>query len=415
MAERETQLERLPGRVWDALVVGGGINGAVSAAALSRRGANVALIERGDFAGFTSQQSSNLVWGGIKYLETWELGLVWRLCQSRNDLIREYPSSIKEISFLSTVPRGFRYRPSFLWLGTWVYWLIGRGFTRMPKLLSKAAIRRLEPVIDISNCRGGFEYSDAYLSDNDARFVFGFVRDALDSGCAAVNYVEALQLRREGDLWITRVRDTIRDAEFEIRSKVVVNAAGAFVDRLNQLSDIETACHHKFSKGIHLIVDRITPSRRVLAFFAADGRLFFAIPMGSRTCIGTTDTSVDDPVTEVTPDDRRFVLDNINRYLVQERRLSESDIIAERCGVRPLAVKGDEAQTQDFLQLSRRHVIEVDKAHGHLSIFGGKLTDCINVGEEVCEYLGSLGVVLPRPDAKWYGEPASAHRAEFFR
>ena len=55
------------------LVVGAGINGAVSAAALAGRGASVALIDRGDFGGFTSQESSNLVWGGFKYLENYEL------------------------------------------------------------------------------------------------------------------------------------------------------------------------------------------------------------------------------------------------------------------------------------------------------------------------------------------------------
>ena len=416
MNERGEQLERLPHRTWDVLVIGGGINGAVSAAALSRRGAGVALVERGDFAGFTSQQSSNLVWGGIKYLETWEFGLVRHLCKSRNELIREYPSSIREIRFLTTVPRGFRYPHWFLWLGAWLYWLIGSGFTRVPRLLSAAAIRRLEPVIDVSGSRGGFEYSDAWLSDNDARFVFGFVRDALDCGCAAANYVEVVGLRRERGLWIARVRDREGSGGgFEIRSRAVVNAAGAFVDRLNDLGGIATRHRHVFSKGIHLIVDRLTPDQRVLAFFAGDGRLFFAIPMGNRTCIGTTDTPVENPITVVTDQDRRFVLESINHYLVPERRLERSDIIAERCGVRPLAIEGEGAEVQDFLQLSRRHVIEVVPAHRHLSIFGGKLTDCVNIGEEVCRQLASLGIGLRKPDAKWFGEPGEEQRRAFFR
>ena len=75
MSLRDTNLDKLDNGTFDVLIVGGGINGAVSAAALSP-GASVALIDRSDFAGFTSQQSSNLVWGGIKYLENYEIPLV---------------------------------------------------------------------------------------------------------------------------------------------------------------------------------------------------------------------------------------------------------------------------------------------------------------------------------------------------
>src|SRR5207237_8229204 len=93
-----------------------------------------------------------------------------------------------------------------------------------------------------------------------------------------------------------------------------------------------------FAKGVHILVDRLTSNRRVLTFFADDGRLFFVIPMGGKTCIGTTDTRVERPEVAVTAEDRSFVLDNINKRLRLPRPLSESDIIAERCGVRPLVV-----------------------------------------------------------------------------
>ena len=77
------------------------------------RGASVALIDRGDFGGFTSQESSNLVWGGFKYLEHYELPLVFGLCRSRNRLMKAYPDNIKEISFLATLDRTAPYRPWF--------------------------------------------------------------------------------------------------------------------------------------------------------------------------------------------------------------------------------------------------------------------------------------------------------------
>ena len=410
---RQQHIERLANDTFDVLIVGSGINGAVSAAALSARGVKVALIDARDFAGFTSQQSSNLVWGGIKYLESYEFKLVLGLCKSRNTLIRHYPSAVKEIRFLTSIPQSFRRHPRMVWLGTWLYWLMGRGFTRRPVYMSASEIKRQEPAIDVSACSGGVEYSDAYLQDNDARFVFNFVRTALDKGCTVSNYLSATRARRgEDGLWTVEAEDQLNGQQFQIRSRVVINAAGAFVDRFNQVNEIKTQCQHAFSKGIHLIVPSITQVKRVLAFIADDGRLFFAIPMGERTCIGTTDTPVQRPETSVTEEDRDFVLHNINVHLDLPRPLAREDIIAERCGVRPLAVERGEDSSIDFQHLSRKHVVEVAPDLPYMSIFGGKLTDCLNVGDEICDKVAALGVSMQALKQAWYGEPdAQQHLA----
>ncbi|MBI4862520.1 MAG: glycerol-3-phosphate dehydrogenase/oxidase [Candidatus Riflebacteria bacterium] len=414
MRLRESNIERLTQGTFDALVVGGGINGAVSAAALSGQGAKVALIDRGDFAGFTSQESSNLAWGGIKYLETWEFGLVRKLCMSRNRMMRHYPSRVREIRFLAVIDRGFRYHPAFLWMGTWLYWLIGNCFTRIPRLKSVSDIQAEEPILNVDGCAGGFEYSDAYLHDNDSRLVFNFIRSALNMGCVATNYVESLGARRGDDgTWRVQARDTIDGRSYEIRSKVLINAAGPFVDAHNRLTGQKTQHRHVLSKGIHLIVDKLTPNRRVLAFFADDGRLSFIIPLGVRTCIGSTDTRVESPVTHITDDDRAFVLDNINKRLKLPRPLTTDDIVAERCGVRPLAVRGESGRDTDWMLLSRKHVIEMNRPDAHISIFGGKLTDCINVGEEVSELVRQLGIAMPYWGQKWYGEPHPSIHEDF--
>lgn len=415
MQLRQSNIGKLRRADYDVLVIGGGINGAVSAAALSGKGVRTALIDRGDWAGFTSQESSNLAWGGIKYMETFDFALVRKLCLSRNHLIRNFPSIVKEIRFFTNVPQGFRHSRLKLWAGTWLYWLIGNGFTRTPRLLSREQIAREEPIVDVSTSTGGFEYSDAYLFDNDSRFVFGFVRSALNNGCIAANYVESLGSSRDDQgLWVTRARDVIDGSTFEIRSKVLVNACGPFVDRHNTLTGQKTEHRHALSKGVHLIVGRLTPNRRVLAFFASDGRLFFVIPMGARTCIGTTDTRVDSPFTHVTDEDRDFILDNINKRLKLAKPLGKEDIIAERWGVRPLAVKGGgDGADRDFLQLSRKHAVDINHPEKHISIFGGKLTDCVNVGDEISDVVGHMDIPIPFPAHKWYGEPPSALREEF--
>jgi glycerol-3-phosphate dehydrogenase len=413
MQLRNSNIEKLASETFDVLVIGGGINGASAAAALAGKGVKVALIDRGDFAGSTSMHSSNLVWGGIKYMESHDYALVRKLCKSRNHLIKSYPSTVQEIRFLTTITRGFRYHPRYLWAGTWLYWLMGNGATRLPRFLTPAAIKAREAIIDTREAMGGFEYSDAYLHDNDARFVFNFVRTALNYGAVAANYVESLGARRENGTWVTRARNVMDGDSFEIRAKVLINAAGPWVDQHNTLTGQRTQHHHAYSKGIHLIVPRLTDSKRVLAFFADDGRLFFVIPMGQRTCIGTTDTRMENPEVHVTDEDIRFVLDNINRRLSLDKPLGREDIIATRCGVRPLAVKASAGGDRDFLQLSRKHAIDTDEAEAHVSIFGGKLTDCLNVGEEIVAEVKRLGVTVPYPDYRWYGEPPESVRQEF--
>lgn len=414
MTLRESNLAKLRDKTFDVVIVGGGINGAVAAAALSARGASVALIDRGDFAGGTSQESSNLAWGGIKYMETWEFPLVRALCKSRNHLIRNYPSTVQEIRFFTTIEKGFRWHPFMLYLGTWLYWLIGNGFTRLPRFLRKARIAQEEPKVRLDNAVGGFEYSDAYLHDNDARFVFNFIRAALSRGCIAANYVSSQKARRQEGVWTLDARDEIAQQAFSIKGRVLINAAGPWADEYNRRSGVSTEHHHVLSKGIHLIVDRISPDRRVLTFFADDGRLFFAIPMGTRTCIGTTDTKVHGADVRVTDEDRDFVLSNINKRLKLARPLVPEDVIATRCGVRPLVIKGGNDDFDDFLQLSRKHALDIDQSDAQISIFGGKLTDCINVGDEVCDAVEKLGVRLPHRKFKWYGEAPDEVRDEFF-
>ncbi len=416
MKLRNKNIEKLKDNLYDVLIIGGGINGAVSAAALAARGVKVALIDSRDFAGHTSQQSSNLVWGGIKYMESYEYGLVNNLCKSRNELVRSFPSTVQEIRFLTTVSKGFRFPPRVMIFGTWLYWLLGRAKTRIPRLLSVSQIKSREPLINIKNSTGGIEYSDAYLHDNDARFVFNFVKSAMNRGCIAANYVESLKTKQDDKgNWITHVCDKNTGDEFDIRARVQVNATGAFVDQYNQLTGIDSTYNHVFSKGIHLIVPRISREKRVLAFFADDGRLFFAIPMANRTCIGTTDTIVESPFAEVTDEDRKFVLSNINDQLDLDTPLTESDIIAERCGVRPLVVNKGQKTADDTMQMSRKHAVETSIKNKYISIFGGKLTDCLNVGEEVCQEVQKLGINLKPLHGKWYGEPSDEIRVKYFK
>ena len=400
------------------LIVGGGINGAVSAAVLAGRGAKVALVDRGDFGSFTSQASSNLVWGGFKYLEGYEIPLVRKLCVSRNRLIKSYPDNIRQIPFLATLDETSPHPTWLAALGAAGYWGIGGFRTHRPSLLSAEDIEAREPIVRTDNSVGGIEYYDAYLPDNDSRFVFGFVRSAIEVGATVANYVEVVDAEQAGNRWTVTLKDVDGGGGvFACSARVVINAAGPFVDAVNFDLDVRTDHRIVYSKGIHLIVPQITPNHRVLAFYDDTQRLFYVIPMGRRSVIGTTDTRVDTPFTEVDDEDRDFLLDQINRRLDLEHPLTRDDIIADRSGVRPLVVaSGDgDGKDVDWTKLSRKHEIETDTDRSVISIFGGKLTDCLNVGEEVADEVEGLGVPLEKDTHSWYGEPAKATRQEFYR
>lgn len=408
---RYEQLTRLRHGVFDVLVVGAGINGAVAAAALSARGLKVALVEGGDFAGETSSSSSCLVWGGIKYLQSLEFGLVRDLCHSRNTLIQAYPNQVPEIRFLAALDRDAPHHPLPIFAGTWLYWLIGEAFTRKPGYWSRRVLHEREHSLAMHSMRGGVAYSDAYLPEGDAHFVFGFIKRAWRRGAIAVNYARALDGEIFDDVHHTGVHDRISGDTFVVKSRAVVNAAGPWAGAFNTARKVTTEHQLVFSKGIHLVVPQITDSDRILTFFAADDRPFFVFPLGDCSCVGTTDTRVETPECAVTDDDRDFVLRNINRYL--KKQLTRDDIISERCGVRPLVVKRRPSADTDWTQLSRKHVLEADLTRRYLTVFGGKLTDCVNVGEEVCEALATMNLPGTRKISRWFGEPSRISRRRF--
>jgi glycerol-3-phosphate dehydrogenase len=413
---RQTTLDLLDGGHFDVFVIGGGINGAVAASSLSDRGLSVGLAERGDFASVTSQESSNLVWGGFKYLQNYELPLVFKLCRSRNKLMRAYPTNVTEVGFLATLDRTAPFPSWLAALGSFGYWGIGSFFTRRPSFYRPATLEKMEPVINTESANAAIDYADAYLKENDARFVWSFIRSALHRGAAAANYLSVERADRQDGRWHLQLKDRVSGREMTATATSIVNAAGPFVDGMNDQLEVSTDHKIVYSKGIHLVVPRLTASERVLAFFDDTQRLFYVIPMANRSVIGTTDTRTTEPQEPVTDADREFLLTQINARLDLDQPLNTGDIIAERSGVRPLVVTAsdDKHGESDWTSLSRKHEMETDTERMVVSIFGGKLTDCLNVGDEVAEAVATLGLDVTADGGNWYGEPPKADRDRFY-
>ena len=414
-AVRDQHLERLTGQDHDALVVGGGINGAISALALATHGLRVALIESEDFGSGVSQESSNLIWGGFKYLQTYEIGLVAGLCRSRNLLARSYASRVQEVRFLAALGSTSPYSPTYAALGAHAYWALGRFATGRPRRLSVRSLETVEPGVDSDGVQGAVEYSDYLLADNDARFVLQLLLDAVDNGAIAVSRMRLDGAERAGGAWRADVTDRLTGSRHTVSAAVLINAAGPRAAELAGLTGTRLRQALCFSKGTHIVVPQVTESGRVLAFFDDDQRLIYVIPMGHRSLIGTTDTRVDATEVSVTGDDRDFLLEQANARLLLPRPLRDDDVIAYRCGVRPLVIDSGEDTDRDWTELSRRHAVEADQQRGTVSILGGKLSDCLNVGAEVVEAVRTCGLEPTIPDRAWFGEPPEGVRARFHR
>ncbi len=406
MRTEEFDLSRISNGQYDAVVVGAGINGAVSAAALSSRGLKVLLLDQGDFASFTSQESSNLVWGGIKYLQSYEFWLVFKLSLARARLMKEYPNRVRKIGFVAALGPNAPFGPVLGTLGTLLYWAIGLFSTPAPRTFGIKAALEIEPTLSRKKLRGAVRYFDGMLPDNDSRFVWDFVSRAVSLGADAQNYARVDSASRKAGNWVLKVTDVRSGKAIEVTTIAIVNAAGPMASTFLTNAKASAKTSLVFSKGIHLVVPRLTSDDRVLAFWDEQNRLFYVIPMGDRSVIGTTDTRVVDPHTEVNDEDRDFVLRQINLSMDLPKPLTKNDIIAERSGVRALVVGGKSmGEEVDWHKLSRKHVIEVDQTQEILSIFGGKLTDCLNVGAEVIAEFKKMGFKLDEK-SKWYGEDA---------
>ena len=392
---------------FDVAVIGAGINGAVAASAASAAGLRVLLIDKGDIANFTSQESSNLVWGGIKYLQGYEFGLVFKLCLARNHLMRNYPNQIRQIGFLASLGPTAPFGRLLGTFGTLFYWGIGLFGTKPPASYSAKTAKRLEP--NLISGRAAVKYYDAELPDNDSRFVFDFVRHAIKQGADVRNYTELISARRTDKTWELEL-----SGNQNVTATSVINASGPFAKNVSELLQSPTEAGLVFSKGIHLVLDKkLTNSNQVIACWDEQERLFYVLPMGDRSMVGTTDTRVPSPHSEVTSEDRDFVLKQVNAQLELDTPITAANIVSERCGVRPLVVTGEQSgEVADWHQLSRKHIVETNKEHSVVTILGGKLTDCLNVGKEIVQELTRLGHKTKRP-TNWFGEGSQLRQEEF--
>ena len=381
MHGRAALLDELSSRVFDLLIVGGGITGAGIARDAALRGMSVALIDKSDFASGTSSRSSRLVHGGVRYLEHGHLHLVFEASAERGRLLRLAPHLVKPLSFLWPVYAGQRLPLWKIAAGLTLYDVLSlfRNVERHRRLDVPEVLEN-EPRLRAEGLRGGVRYFDA--ATDDARLTLANVLDAVALGAAAANHVAYRSgAPAVGGVHVARVEDALTGDRFEVRARVLVNAAGPWSDDVSQAAGGGVVSKVRGSKGAHLSVrrERIGNRAAITLIHPNDGRVMFALPAGTTTIIGTTDT-----FTDASPDDVRaneadiaYLLDAANGFF-PEARLSRDDVIAGWAGIRPLV-----PTTRSSVSASREHA--VTRTDNSVAITGGKLTTYRVMAEEVVD------------------------------
>src|SRR6266446_685056 len=335
-ARRRDALAALGRDTLDVLVVGGGINGAGIARDAAMRGLRVGLVERGDLASGTSSRSSKLIHGGLRYLEQGDVRLVLEAVRERERLQRLAPHLVRPQEFVFPLYRGGPLGPLKLAAGLWAYDLLA-GFwnVRRHRMLSPKAVAEAEPALLRDGLCGAGQYWDCRT--DDARLVLETALSAAAEGALIVSYAEVAGFVKEGGRIVgARVVDRFGGGEVVARARVVVNAAGPWVDRVVALDAPETPPRLRLTKGVHVVVphERVGNRAAVVLSAVADRRVMFVIPWGAHTLVGTTDTDhpggPDVPPT-VEPSDVGYLLDTVNHYF-PAARLASGDVVSSFAG-----------------------------------------------------------------------------------
>ncbi|MBI4562828.1 MAG: FAD-dependent oxidoreductase, partial [Candidatus Rokubacteria bacterium] len=256
-----TRLAGLDGAIFDALIIGGGMAGAGVARDLALRGASVVLFDKGDFASGTTGRSSKLIHGGLRYLELWDWGLVRESLRERETLQRLAPHLIRPLPFLVPIYRGSRRGLIKVRIGLALYdWLTPGKRSDRYRLLRAPEALALEPGIRAADLlAAGYYFDDLLLSPE--RLCLENVLSAVRYGAGAFNYCQVEEVVR-GRLGIEglRVRDLLSNTVHTVRGRVIINAAGPWVDRIRELARVGDRGTRVFrcSKGILLLLPRMT-------------------------------------------------------------------------------------------------------------------------------------------------------------
>jgi glycerol-3-phosphate dehydrogenase len=362
VTERALALERLRTERFDVLVVGGGIIGAGVAEVASRHGFSVALVERDDFASGTSSASTKLIHGGLRYLRLGHFSLV-REAQAEVRALNRFvaPHLVRPLNFVLPVYRGGPYGRIPIRGALWSYAGLTGAVSERGRMITPAAASKLVP-LRLDGLRAAGLYPDSQT--DDARLCLGNLRGAAGAGAVVLNRVEFVGLEHGP---VAQVRDTLSSETVEVGARVVVNAAGPWIDAVRRLEDPRTGTSVTLSRGAHLVLERNGGWDAALTIPIDRNRVSFAVPWAGMLLLGTTDSAFEGDARAIAPTkaEERQILDEVGLALEPDRL---GAVRGRFAGIRVLP-----AGASDTARAHRETTLSVGPL-GMVSIAGGKLT-----------------------------------------
>ena len=372
---------------FDLLIVGGGVNGAGIACDAAGRGLKVALAEQDDLASATSSASSKLIHGGLRYLEQYQFRLVRESLRERDVLLRKAPHIIGQRLFV--LPFLHERRPAWLLrIGLFLYDALAWP-TRLPRsaAVDLAGNPLGEPLKD--EIKRGFVYADCWV--DDARLVVLNAIAAAQAGASVMTRTRLIAAERTGDRWRARLKDMRSGRETAVAARVLVNAAGPWVEEVRDMATGGRAGDRRVRlvKGSHLVVPRLHLGEQAYILQNPDGRVVFVLPYeGAFSIIGTTEVAFEGDPAEVAmdADEADYICRSVNGYL--KKPVKPADAVWSYAGIRPLF--DDKAASASAV--TRDYVLDLDAGEAHdrpplLSVFGGKITTYRRLAEHALEKL----------------------------
>jgi glycerol-3-phosphate dehydrogenase len=402
MLSRNDALEAVTGERFDVVVIGGGITGAGVALDAASRGYSVALVERDDYAIGTSSRSSKMVHGGLRYLQSFDLGLVREALLERQLMVQLAPHLVYPTPFV-VAALGEERKRRLLGIGLNMYDVMATtrvGMSRRERAereagddywapnrhrtISGEEVGELIPALAGREPREGYLFYDCQT--DDARLVLTILGEAERFGAVCVNRAEVTQLL-DDDRRATGVscRDTETGDAFEVEADNVVNATGVWADliRPEEIHAEEDLPRIAPSRGTHITVsaEKLPLGRAAVVVPAGEERTIFALPWYGRALIGTTDNDYEGDITHVRPgdDDISYLLEAVNAFFATE--LTAADLTGAYAGVRPLISTGDPRKSVDISRKAELY----ETSSGMLTITGGKLTTWRRMAKQVVD------------------------------
>lgn len=365
---------------YDMLIIGAGITGCGIARDAAMRGMKVLLVDANDIAAGTSSRSSKLVHGGMRYMAAGQLTVVKEAAVERKTLRRIAPHLAQRTNMLVPVPsKGayVKFKAAMV-----AYEKLGEvEKENRHEFWDRDTLAEREPEVLGQDWEGAVVYPE-YITD-DARLTLANARGAAESGADVLTYAPVLEiLVEEGKAVGAVLGDALGELGARVKAKVVVNAAGPWLDVVRKLEDNGAPDLLQLTKGIHVVLKRERlPIDSTVILQASDKRSNFVVPRGEYVYFGTTDTFYPDADywPEISREDILYLFDSAQRVF-RGAPYSDKDIVSLWSGVRPLLAQSGKKPSE----ISRKNEILHGTA-GILAIAGGKLTSYRSMAERIVD------------------------------